>query len=106
MITNKEINQIVSIIAETEKPDQIILFGSYANGNPTEDSDLDLLIIKDSPLEANKRCRELRKKLRGMKVPLDLIMYTHQEVERWRDTKSAFITQVLENGMVIYGKNS
>jgi len=42
------IKEIVGILTEKYKPEKIILFGSYAYGNPTEDSDIDLLIIKET----------------------------------------------------------
>lgn len=99
MISKSEIEEVLKIIEETEKPDQIIIFGSYSNESANEDSDLDLLIIKNSDIPPHKRCRELRKKLRGIKIPLDLIMYTPSEIEEWKETKGAFITKILANGM-------
>jgi predicted nucleotidyltransferase len=57
LITKDQINQIVATIVKSVHPDKVILFGSYANGNPGEDSDLDLLVIKDMP--------QIRKYLRG-----------------------------------------
>ncbi|MCK5172964.1 MAG: nucleotidyltransferase domain-containing protein, partial [Planctomycetes bacterium] len=50
MITQEQINEIADRIVEKFKPQKIILFGSYANGTPTDESDLDLMIIKDSDL--------------------------------------------------------
>lgn len=106
MISKMDIDKIINIIADTENPDQVILFGSYSRDSATEDSDLDLLIIKETTIPPNKRCRELRKKLRGLKVPIDLLMYTPSEINEWKETKSAFITKILENGMILYGKDN
>jgi predicted nucleotidyltransferase len=103
MITQNQINQVVDIIVKNIQPEKVILFGSYANGNPNEDSDLDLLVIKDTPEKRSRRGREIRKHLRGSKIPIDLLVYTPQEIEEWRDTKTAFITQVIEQGRVLYG---
>lgn len=103
MITKKQIDEIVRRIVENFKPEKIILFGSYAYGNPSEDSDLDLLIIKDSNLPRYKRGREVRKYLRGLKVAVDLLVYTDEEVQKWKDVKPAFITTVTEKGRVLYG---
>ena len=47
MYSNDEINQLVYLIVEIADPDKIILFGSYAYGNPNEKSDLDLLVIRN-----------------------------------------------------------
>ncbi len=106
MITNEQINYIIKIITETEKPQKIVLFGSYANGSANNDSDLDLLIIKNSEIPVNKRCRELRKHLRGLKIPMDILMYTQEEIAEWKDTKAAFVTKILEQGKVLYAEKN
>ncbi len=103
LINKKQIDEIVRRIVENYKPEKIILFGSYAYGSPSEDSDLDLLIIKDSNLPRYKRGREVRKYLRGLKVAVDLLVYTEDEVKKWSNVKPAFITTVTEKGRVLYG---
>lgn len=102
MVTLEQINEIVNRVVSNYHPEKIILFGSYAYGEPTEHSDLDLLIIKESNLPRYKRGREVRKYLRGMKVAVDLVVYTRDEVERWKEVKPAFITTVFEKGKVLY----
>jgi len=47
MYSNDEITQFINLVAEAVDPDKIILFGSYAYGEPTDDSDIDLLVIKN-----------------------------------------------------------
>jgi predicted nucleotidyltransferase len=103
LITKDQINQVVEKIVKNVHPDKVILFGSYANGNPGEDSDLDLLVIKDMPQKRIQRGREIRKHLRGTGIPIDLLVYTPQEIEEWRETKAAFITQIIDQGRVLYG---
>ena len=103
MITQDQMDNIVEIIVKSVNPEKVILFGSYACGNPNEDSDLDLLVIKDTDVDRFKRSREIRKYLRGAKIPIDLVVYTRAEVEEWKDTQSAFITQVMQTGRVLYG---
>ena len=103
MISKYKINQIIKIIKDNINPEKIILFGSYANGNPDEHSDLDLLIVKDSDVPRYKRGREIRKYLRGIGVPLDIIVYTKDEIDRWKNVEEAFITQIMKNGKVLYG---
>lgn len=104
MITNQEIDKVVSLIVENVNPDKIVLFGSYAYGTPHEDSDLDLLIIKDTAVEKYKRVREVRKYLRGTKIPMDLLVYTNTEVEESKDDRTSFLYRILEKGRVLYGK--
>ena len=102
MVSQDEINDVVDIIVKNSKPEKVILFGSYAYGEPNEDSDVDLLVIKDTNTDRYHRTRELRKHLRGIKIPIDIIVYTKSEVEEWKDTETAFITQIMRNGRVLY----
>ncbi|MBU0502395.1 MAG: nucleotidyltransferase domain-containing protein [bacterium] len=104
-MTNEEkhLDLITKNIIENDKPQKIILFGSYASGNPTSSSDLDLLIIKDSPLPRHKRSKEIRKRFRGLKVAMDLLVYTPEEINKWKDVPTSFINQILIKGKVLYG---
>ncbi|MFL0251159.1 nucleotidyltransferase domain-containing protein [Clostridium neuense] len=106
MLNDNDINRIVNRIVTNINPNKIILFGSYAYGKPNEDSDLDLLIIKDMLMEKHKRGREIRKFLRGMKIPIDLLIYTNSEIEVLKNHKSTFISEILENGRVLYNKHN
>jgi len=62
-----------------------------------------LLIVKDSNIPRYKRGREVRRYLRGSKVAVDLVVYTKDEIQRWSNVKTAFITTVMEKGKVLYG---
>ena len=59
MNRNPLINKLVEAIKINYKPQRIILFGSHAWGNPTEESDIDLLIIKDTDKPFHKRWAEV-----------------------------------------------
>ena len=102
MISQEKIEEAVQRIKINVDPDKIILFGSYATGNPTEDSDIDLLIIKDMKLPRYKRVKEVKKHLRGIKVPIDLLVYTSKEFDEWKDTEASFISQINKTGTVLY----
>lgn len=104
MITHQQISKIINKIVMNYLPEKIILFGSYAYGNPNTNSDLDLLIVKDSNIPRYKRGREVRKYLRGLKVPIDLIVYTNEEIQKWSNVKTAFITSIIKKGKVLYDK--
>jgi len=69
-------------------PDKIILFGSYATGNPNENSDLDLFVIKETDFPRPQRTVQVRKMLYGSMVPIDLIVYTPKEIEESKENKS------------------
>ncbi|MBI4691440.1 MAG: nucleotidyltransferase domain-containing protein [Nitrospirae bacterium] len=100
---SKTIDEIVRRITEKITPLKVILFGSYAYGSPTKDSDIDLLIIKESSLPRHHRTKEIRRILRGMKVAVDIIVYTPEEIKKWEGIDTAFITGVLKKGKVLYG---
>ncbi len=103
MVTQREIEEIVKRIIDNYKPEKIILFGSYAYGCPTEDSDLDLLVIKSSKLPGYKRAREIRRHLWGITdIPKDIIVYTQEEISDWEKVKEAFITEVVRKGKTLY----
>jgi predicted nucleotidyltransferase len=103
MIMEKQIEDIVKRIVDNYKPEKIILFGSYAYGTPKKDSDLDLLIVKESDLPRYKRAREIRKLLWGIsEIPKDIIVYTQNEIDDWKEVEEAFITQIVKDGKVLY----
>jgi len=104
MITQKQIEEIITRIASSYKPEKIILFGSYAYGIPTEDSDLDLLVIvKSSKKPRYKRAREIRKHLWGIAdTPKDILVYTQEEIDEWKEVKEAFITSIVGQGRILY----
>ncbi len=91
------------IIREID-PEKIILFGSYAWGKPTEDSDVDLFIIKNSNEPRRVRQVSLRKKLFGSGVPMDLLVYTQEELNRRLELEDFFFEKIINNGKVIYAK--
>lgn len=99
----KQIEDIVKRIVDHYKPEKIILFGSYAYGTPKKDSDLDLLIVKESSLPRYKRAREIRKLLWGTsEISKDIIVYTQREIDDWREVDEAFVTQVMKKGKILY----
>lgn len=104
MVTQNKINKIVKTIANNYSPEKIILFGSYAYGKPTEDSDLDLLVVvKKNSQPRYKRAREIRRYLWGITdVPKDILVYTQNEIDEWKEVKEAFITMVIKKGKVLY----
>ncbi|WP_234124868.1 nucleotidyltransferase domain-containing protein [Clostridium hydrogenum] len=102
MINNRDIDKIVNLIVTNVKPDKIILFGSYCYGKANEDSDLDLLIIKDVNVEKHKRGRQIRKYLRGVKIPIDILVHTNIEVAKLKDDETTFISEILKSGKILY----
>ncbi|MDP2741495.1 MAG: nucleotidyltransferase domain-containing protein [bacterium] len=109
-MTKQEIDQKIKNVADKiaveYKPEKIILFGSFAWGNPTEDSDVDLFIVKRSKKKRADRGRELSSKLFGYEFPaMDILIYTPEEVEKSiNEYKNLFIEDILRHGKVLYAK--
>ncbi|MBL7108279.1 MAG: nucleotidyltransferase domain-containing protein [Candidatus Cloacimonetes bacterium] len=102
MISKTQIHKIVQIIIKGYNPKKIILFGSYANGNPTEDSDLDMLLVKESKLPRYKRARKVHKLFDPYPCAMDIIVYNSNEIKKWKDVRNSFVYDVLKNGKVVY----
>ncbi|MFH0772611.1 MAG: nucleotidyltransferase domain-containing protein [Candidatus Omnitrophota bacterium] len=106
MFKKTKIKEIIFTIVEKTKkdynPEKIILFGSYAQGNSTADSDIDLLVIKDSNYRRDERDKEIRELLKDIKFPLDIFVYTPKEAKKFYNLKGSFINEVFNKGKVIY----
>ncbi|MHB8586211.1 MAG: nucleotidyltransferase domain-containing protein [Thermoplasmatota archaeon] len=95
----------VAKIIATYRPERIVLFGSYAYGTPTDDSDVDLLIIKKTRERPFDRALRVRRLLRSTqrRVPMDLIVMTPGEFDQRRSQGDAFLDLIEEQGIVIHG---
>lgn len=101
----KIITEILDRILKGYKPKKVILFGSYAYGEPTEDSDIDLLIIKNTNKRPIDRWVEVKRLLRDITrtVPVAPLVYTEKEIKQRIAIKDFFIEEILEKGDVLYG---
>lgn len=100
-----KLDDLVGKIVKEFQPEKIILFGSWAWGNPGPDSDADLLIIKRSSKPRLQREQELNAILFPREMPLDLLVYTPDELEQSINrNRNLFIEDVVRNGRVLYTK--
>jgi len=104
-LTPSLVQEIVKRIVDAVRPDQIVLFGSYAYGIPDKESDIDILVIMETDRPRHKRSVILNKVLAGLLIPKDLVVYTPKEVDEWKEVPQAFITQILKKGVILYDKN-
>lgn len=110
MRKGKEIQAIIlkicQKIKEAYRPEKIILFGSYAYGKPTRDSDIDLFIIKDDarrPIERNVEIRRIVAE-ENKKIALTPMVYTPEEVQYRLSIGDDFIEEVLTKGKILYAR--
>ncbi len=98
----REIRRIVNIIIQEYSPEKIILFGSLANGNIREWSDIDLVIIKKTRERFIKRLHEIRL-MTDPGEGVDFIVYTPQEVkDMQKENRRFLVKEILEKGKVLY----
>ena len=92
-------------IGEKFDPEKIILFGSYAYGKPTLQSDVDLLIIVDTNKSTLKLSSEIALSLEHS-FPLDIIVKTPQQIKRRLQNGDFFIEDIINLGKVIYERTN
>ena len=105
MICNETIQEVTRRLVDTYKPLEIYLFGSYAWGHPTEDSDLDVLIVVDTSDEKNyKRAIKGYFSLHGLAISKDLIVLTKKEFDQRLQDSTTLVFKIKKNGKRIYGR--
>ena len=106
MQRTQEVNEIIEAIkqrlVEQYHPKKIILFGSYANGQPTTDSDLDLLLIMDTDLPPLERNLAARKAVGPVTLPVDIFVFTPEEFAETKDVIGGLTYAPAKYGRVIY----
>jgi predicted nucleotidyltransferase len=100
------LTDIVQRLNRSYRPDKIILYGSYAYGNPTSDSDIDLLIIKDTDKRSVDRFVEVKQIIYkpGRSVPISPLVYTPKELEDRLKMGDDFLAEIMARGKILYAR--
>ena len=98
----EKIKLIVDKIVKEYQPEKIILFGSWAWGEPHEYSDLDLFVIKDTTRPSLKRIEDLDRLFSRRDLPMDFLVYTPEQVKQRLAIDDFFVRDILTNGKVLY----
>ena len=102
---SKTLPQAIKRIVAELKPEKIILFGSYAYGNPTPDSDVDLLVVIETNGRKKETYRAISKLLYPRQFPVDIIVKTPREVDealKGGVDNAFFIRDIVKKGKVLY----
>ena len=99
----------VDAIVRVSDPAAVVLFGSYARGDASENSDVDLLVIRSNEFKPGQSRRgELGQLYRSASkvcdIPKDILLFTRGEVEAWRGTTNHMIAAALKEGRLLYGE--
>lgn len=103
MVSRQEIQATCDDIVREFAPLQVILFGSYGYGTPTEDSDVDMLVVMAIPeSETRRQASEIRRRI-PYRFPMDLLVRSPEEIAYRLSYNDWFLQEITEKGEVLYG---
>ncbi len=100
------LEEITRRIRTATIPEKIILFGSHVRGEAGPDSDLDLLVVVSGVTHTRQESTHIRRALRGLLVPVDVIVATPEQIAQYRDTIGLIYEPALREGKVLYERSS
>jgi uncharacterized protein len=100
-VKRQEIQRVSAQIVRLFKPERIFLFGSYAYGQPTADSDVDLLVVMPFLGKGFRKASEIRSRI-DADFPLDLVVRTPDELSRRLAGGDFFLREATEKGELLY----
>ena len=105
-ITDNLIGQMVQAIVDEVDPEQVILFGSRGRGDERQDSDVDLVVVEAEPFgpkrSRHKEMVRLYHAVAGFPVAADVLVYSREDVDYWRDSINHVLARALREGKVVY----
>lgn len=96
------IANLTHVLAEAAKPRRIILFGSYARGDSSELSDIDIMVVEPNVADRHSEMVRLSRLLRPLGLALDLLVVTEDSYNYWRDTPGNVYFEAASEGKVLY----
>ncbi len=103
MASMETIKSVAQQIAETFHPQKIVLFGSHAVGNATDESDIDLMVVMVSDLPPHKRNIALKRLFPRRLFSLDAFVYTPKEFLKYKDIPGTLAYAASHKGKLLYG---
>ncbi len=99
---SRRIQAVINKIRDEYAPEKIVIFGSHASGQPTDDSDLDILVVKATDKRELDRVREVSAILTPRDMAVDIFVKTPEEIERGLAEGNTFLSSILSTGKVVY----
>lgn len=106
MIPLETIREMSRKIVDAFDPERVILFGSYARGQASEASDVDLLVVARDNRPRPKRSVPIYRLLRDYPFGKDILVYTPEEVDDYRGLPASLIGQALAEGIILHQRES
>jgi len=102
VISIQNIRGLVRRIADKFQPEKVVLFGSYAYGNPGPESDVDLLVVMNTSLSSRQQRLRISQAISPRPFPLDIVVRTPEELETRLKLGDPFLHEVMTRGRVVY----
>ena len=101
MVDGEKIERYAREVGEKFSPEKVLLFGSYADGCATEDSDVDLMVLMEYEGKASRQALEIRRSIQK-DFPLDLIVQSPAEARNRISSGDSFMAEALNRGRILY----
>ena len=105
-ISMQNIRGLVRRMASKFQLEKVVLFGSYAYGNPGPESDVDLLVVMNTSLSSRQQRLKISQAISPRPFPLDIVVRTPEELEQRLKLGDPFLREVISQGRVIYERDS
>ena len=105
MLSRKQIISAASKIAKELNPEKIILFGSYAYGTPTEDSDLDICVVEKSYRSKMEEKQRIRNIIKNLSVGKDILVSDTKEYDFYKKEACSVYREIDERGVILWQKS-
>jgi len=100
------LQRMTAALVEAADPEQVILFGSHARGEAGPESDVDLIVVEAEPFGPDRDVHleeaRLRRALPGFDVSVDILVFSRDDVDYWRDSLNHVLARALREGKVLY----
>jgi predicted nucleotidyltransferase len=101
-VTPVKLDEAVRRLVGAAHPNRIILFGSHANGRASDDSDVDLMVVREKVNDPAAESVRLRRLLKDIVMAVDLLVVSRKEFDYWRDTPGNVFFEAATEGKVLY----
>ena len=105
-IPMKTIRSLARHIAKKFNPEEIILFGSHAYGKPTEWSDVDLLVVMETPKGEMETILEIVDSLPDVLVSVDILARSRKVIKKRQSLGDRFMIEIVKKGKVLYARDN
>ena len=96
------LRRVTELLARAARPKYIILFGSQARGDASEDSDFDVMVVEPEIANRGEEMVRLGRLLRSLNVAVDLLVVSAEKFEYWRDTPGNVYFEAASEGRILY----